>query len=420
MKKIFYVIFLTLTGFGCLTTWCFYWIINDPSRAYGVLYRGFSMGQQIRSSFKRLVSTSSVPGNVDILSISNQDFHGLSLPPLQLNKSSICPETRLPGLRGLLDLNMTVCTMKEAENAVFKKQTTAVGDIVSTANKKLSNYMMISNNYYEASINNGLNYTVDNYTYLPGGLWIPKECKPKWKVAIIIPFRDRHEHLPNLLRHLVLMLMKQRLEFGVFVIEQANTDSFNRAMLLNVGFIESLKFNKWDCYIFHDVDHIPENDNNYYGCGLLPRHFVRGVDKYGYWLPTNRTFGGVSGVTREQFIRVNGATNIFWGWGGEDDDLWNRLSFAGYSLSRPVGNVGYYKSMQHYNKGTLSFINRFGLLRKSKERNFYDGLNNIDYDLSGLTIEKLYFNISADVHRIDLNISMENSLVDKYICNNCF
>ncbi|XP_077982280.1 beta-1,4-galactosyltransferase 6-like isoform X2 [Glandiceps talaboti] len=344
------------------------------------------MGHQIRSSFKRLVSTSSVSRNVDILSISNRDFHGLSLPPLQLNKSSICPETRLPGLRGLLDLNMTVCTMKEAENAVFKKQTTE-----------------------------------------PGGLWIPKECKPKWKVAIIIPFRDRHEHLPNLIRHLVPMLMTQRLEFGVFVIEQANTDSFNRAMLLNVGFIESLKFNKWDCYIFHDVDHIPENDNNYYGCGLLPRHFVRGVDKYGYWLPTNRTFGGVSGVTREQFLRVNGATNIFWGWGGEDDDLWNRLSFAGYSLSRPVGNVGYYKSMQHYNKGDIqlnlvlfSFINRFGLLRKSKERNFYDGLNNIDYDLSALTIEKLYFNISADVHRIHLNISMENSLVDKYICNNCF
>lgn len=26
----------------------------------------------------------------------------------------------------------------------------------------------------------------------------------------------------------------------------------------------------------------------------------------------------------EQFRKVNGFPNAFWGWGGEDDDLWNR------------------------------------------------------------------------------------------------
>jgi hypothetical protein len=41
-------------------------------------------------------------------------------------------------------------------------------------------------------------------------------------------------------------------------------------------------------------------------------------------LPYTEFFGGVSGLTVEQFRKINGFPNAFWGWGGEDDDLWNR------------------------------------------------------------------------------------------------
>lgn len=41
-------------------------------------------------------------------------------------------------------------------------------------------------------------------------------------------------------------------------------------------------------------------------------------------LPYSEFFGGVSGLTVEQFRKINGFPNAFWGWGGEDDDLWNR------------------------------------------------------------------------------------------------
>ncbi|XP_030882399.1 beta-1,4-galactosyltransferase 5 [Leptonychotes weddellii] len=157
-----------------------------------------------------------------------------------------------------------------------------------------------------------------------GGHWKPSDCMPRWKVAILIPFRNRHEHLPVLLRHLIPMLQRQRLRFAVYVVEQVGTQPFNRAMLFNVGFQEAMKDLDWDCLIFHDVDHIPESDRNYYGCGQMPRHFATKLDKYMYLLPYAEFFGGVSGLTVEQFRKINGFPNAFWGWGGEDDDLWNR------------------------------------------------------------------------------------------------
>lgn len=63
---------------------------------------------------------------------------------------------------------------------------------------------------------------------------------------------------------------------------QAGTESFNRAMLFNVGFKEAMKDLDWDCLIFHDVDHLMENDRNYYGCRDMPRHFAVKLNKYYY------------------------------------------------------------------------------------------------------------------------------------------
>ncbi|KAE8576303.1 hypothetical protein XENTR_v10004143 [Xenopus tropicalis] len=191
-----------------------------------------------------------------------------------------------------------------------------------------------------------------------GGHWKPSDCIPRWKVAILIPFRNRHEHLPVLFKHLIPMLQRQRLQFAFYVVEQAGNQPFNRAMLFNVGFLEAMKDLDWDCLIFHDVDHIPESDRNYYGCEHMPRHFAAKLDKYMYLLPYNEFFGGVSGLTVEQFRKINGFPNAFWGWGGEDDDLWNRVQYAGYTVTRPEGDIGKYKSIPHHHRGEVQFLGR--------------------------------------------------------------
>ena len=41
---------------------------------------------------------------------------------------------------------------------------------------------------------------------------------------------------------------------------QNGKNTFNRAMLFNIGFTEALKLEQFDCFFLHDVDHLPEND----------------------------------------------------------------------------------------------------------------------------------------------------------------
>lgn len=227
---------------------------------------------------------------------------------------------------------------------------------------------------------------------LPGGWYKPKECTAKDRVAIIIPYRDRPQHLPIFLANMHPFLMKQQIEYGIFLIEQVAEGLFNRAALMNVGFVESQKLADWDCFIFHDIDLLPMDDRNLYKCPDQPRHMSVAVDTMGFkWvtvfvfsffffiqltaknhpfrLPYSSIFGGVSAMTKKQFQKVNGFSNCFWGWGGEDDDmsnryvtdkllqslarsfnftaLFSRLKHVGYHIARYPINIARYTMLNH-------------------------------------------------------------------------
>lgn len=113
----------------------------------------------------------------------------------------------------------------------------------------------------------------------PGGCFKPTECQQQNnRVAIIIPYRDRVAHLSIFLKNIHPFLMKQQADYGVFVVEQFGADLFNRATLLNIGFLEARKLSHWDCFIFHDVDLIPLDDRNLYRCPKQPRHMSVAID----------------------------------------------------------------------------------------------------------------------------------------------
>ena len=53
-----------------------------------------------------------------------------------------------------------------------------------------------------------------------GGFYQPKECIPREKIAIIIPYRDRETNLLLLLKYLHPFLQKQSRYYRIFLIEQ--------------------------------------------------------------------------------------------------------------------------------------------------------------------------------------------------------
>ncbi|XP_023236297.1 beta-1,4-galactosyltransferase 1-like [Centruroides sculpturatus] len=115
-----------------------------------------------------------------------------------------------------------------------------------------------------------------------GELKTPINCTSRHRVAVIIPFRDRLVHLAILLYTLHPILQRQLLEYKVYVIEQYGEDTFNKGVLMNAGVKEALREFDFHCFVFHDVDLIPEDDRNFYSCPEHPRHMSVAVDKFNY------------------------------------------------------------------------------------------------------------------------------------------
>ncbi|CAL8365105.1 unnamed protein product [Lota lota] len=230
------------------------------------------------------------------------------------------------------------------------------------------------------------------------GQYQPPECTARQSVAILVPQRSREKHLLYLLHHLHPFLQRQQLHYTIYVIQQAGDATFNRAKLLNVGYLEAQKDHDWDCFIFHDVDLVPENDNNLYMCDSQPKHMVVGRNATGYKLRYKGYFGGVTALTKDQFKRVNGFPNTYWGWGGEDDDLRIRVELQGMKIVRPPSKVARYTMVFHKrDSGNKVNNDRMRLLGRTPKVWQKDGLNSCSYKTLSVERQPLYVNITADI-----------------------
>ncbi|KAG7462097.1 hypothetical protein MATL_G00199020 [Megalops atlanticus] len=231
-----------------------------------------------------------------------------------------------------------------------------------------------------------------------GGRYKPKDCVALQKVAIIIPFRNREEHLKYWLYYLHPILQRQQLDYGVYIIAQDGEEVFNRAKLLNIGYVEALKEYDYDCFVFSDVDLIPMDDRNTYKCFSQPRHLSVSMDKFGFRLPYIQYFGGVSSMSKEQFLKINGFPNNYWGWGGEDDDIYNRLSSKGMTISRPNGQIGRCRMIRHdRDKKNEPNPQRFDRIAHTRETMSRDGINSLTYEVTRVEKDKLFTKITVDV-----------------------
>ncbi|KAJ4930729.1 hypothetical protein JOQ06_025037 [Pogonophryne albipinna] len=237
-----------------------------------------------------------------------------------------------------------------------------------------------------------------NPLVMRGGRYRPPDCEARHRTAIIIPHRSREHHLKFLLYYLHPFLQRQQLNYRIYIIHQAGTYTFNRAKLMNVGFREAMREEDWDCLFFHDVDLIPEDDRNTYVCDSTPKHVAIAMDKFGYKLPYNMYFGGVSALTPLHYLKMNGFPNNYWGWGGEDDDIGLRVSLGGMYISRPSVKVGRYKMIKHkLDKGNDVNPKRFNMLAKTRQTWKSDGMNTAEYELISREYMPLYTNITVHI-----------------------
>lgn len=233
-----------------------------------------------------------------------------------------------------------------------------------------------------------------------GGRYRPRNCTSHHRVAIIVPFRDRDIHLKIFLNNIHPLLQRQQLDYGIYIVDLVPTIPFNRALLLNVGVLESLKVYDYQCFIFHDVDLLPENDYNMYNCPENPRHMSVAVDRMGYKLPYVKIFGGVAAMTTEQFYAVNGYSNRYFGWGGEDDDMFNRINATNLTMTRYPSDIARYTMLRHVRQEEN--LARFDILKSGKETFRRDGINTIKYDRLRLDFKRLFTYILVTVNQTEI------------------
>ena len=148
----------------------------------------------------------------------------------------------------------------------------------------------------------------------------------KGRLAVIIPFRKREEHLKQLVPRLRETLNNQEIDFHIFVVNQSDEKPFNRAKLINIGFDFSKQ--QFDYFCMHDVDLLPVDASYLYpSLPLRPTGFIRTSE--GERKISKSNLGGVLIINKEQFLVTNGMSNNFWHWGKEDDNLLYRLLSMG-------------------------------------------------------------------------------------------
>jgi hypothetical protein len=166
------------------------------------------------------------------------------------------------------------------------------------------------------------------------------------RMAVIVPYRDRAEHLVKFVPHMRQFLRANSsiagAEHSIHVVEQLDTLRFNRGKLLNCGF--AIAETVADYFVFHDVDYLPLSAD-YSWVDRPTRLIWQGlVLRESY----DTFFGAVVALNKEQFRLVNGFSNDYWGWGPEDVDLRMRCESHGLRVAR---RDGVFMALPHRHNG---------------------------------------------------------------------
>src|ERR1700761_5196440 len=139
---------------------------------------------------------------------------------------------------------------------------------------------------------------------------------PTKRLKIVVPYRDREEHLANFLPQIHDYLKDAGLSYRIVIAEQEGGLAFNRGAIKNAGFLLG---GASDYTCFHDVDYLPLNAD--YGWSDEPACLAL-VGAEGRPVTINNVirrmhlntidfFGGAVLVPDALFARVDGYSNAY-------------------------------------------------------------------------------------------------------------
>ena len=178
------------------------------------------------------------------------------------------------------------------------------------------------------------------------------------RLAIIVPYRNQPEQNRERQLHRFAAFMPSFLaavrppleSFHIIVVEQSDDGfKFNRGKALNVGMSIALRDAAsaaaeagiplsarapFNALCLHDVDLLPSPAlAQYYSVSpQVPVHIAAAWPRYSY----DTYVGGILTLSPTAARATNGFPNNYWGWGGEDDELYRRLKLCKLlPVSRP-------------------------------------------------------------------------------------
>jgi len=206
------------------------------------------------------------------------------------------------------------------------------------------------------------------------------------KLCVIVPFRDRFDEVTHFVPQMKDFLDRQLVTYQIFIINQVDGFRFNRASLINSGFLESQKDpDRCDYLALHDVDLVPKNPriryDEYPESG--PTHLAAPGLHPRYDYPD--FMGGILLLSSAHFKLLNGMSNRYWGWGLEDDEFRARVKDSGLTVSRPKGiGTGKSDTFVHYHsprKRSRDHTKCHNQLEHTRLRDRETGLHDVQYKL---------------------------------------
>ena len=259
---------------------------------------------------------------------------------------------------------------------------------------------------------------------------------PRKNIAIIACFRDLENGERERERRVYVQLMNKLMvpycNFHIYIIEQSDDgELFNIGKLKNIGYEIANKKNNngenrrdrgsFDHFIFTDIDVIPNYDLMKYFL-ITPEQpislAIRGTRYESKDKILGKIFlGALLSFSKKNFEDINGYPNNYWGWGGEDDSLIDRIRDCGYkNICYPkngavidieedimMKTINIKNKVKNSKKDLEKYEKRYGDLTGWKK----NGLNTLQYKILDET------KISSNITQIKVDL-MKGADMQKY------